>query len=305
MAIGGAAWRSLASVSLVVVSTLSIAVAPVDGKGSAMDRAAGPAAAGELHVMTYNLRYGGFATPNSWTERRPVMRTLLTTERPDLIGTQEGLVSQLADIRTDLGGGYDYIGTGRLGGQAGEFMAIFYRRDRLTPQTSGNFWLSDTPQVPASETWGGWSVRMVTWVRFLDRTTGKLFYAVNTHLDNASEYARQRSARLIRERLQALKPPLPIVLTGDFNSPAEPGSFVYDQLVAQAGFQDTWLTAAAHGPSYGTFHGYQPLVRDGRRIDWVLVTPGVTATAALTNAYHRNEQFPSDHLPVQVRLRLP
>ncbi|GAB2577471.1 endonuclease [Paractinoplanes abujensis] len=301
----GPALRSLLSAALVVASMFPFAVAPVTGRGSALDRLAGPATPAELQVMTYNLRFGGFAAPNSWTERRPVMRTLLTTERPDLIGTQEGLAAQLDDIRTDLGRGYDYIGTGRLGGRAGEFMAIFYRTQRLTPQASGDFWLSGTPEVPGSETWGGFAVRMVTWVRFLDRTTGKLFYAVNTHLDNASEHARRQSARLIHERLQALAPPLPIVLTGDFNTPAQPDSFVYGRLVGRAGYQDTWDAATERGTAYGTFHGYQPLVPDGPRIDWVLVTPGVTVSAALTNTFHSGRQFPSDHLPVQVRLRLP
>ncbi|MDY7089540.1 MAG: endonuclease/exonuclease/phosphatase family protein [Actinomycetota bacterium] len=298
---GRSARRSLLSASLVVVGTLSVIAGPSHGEGSALERLAGPASPADLHVMTYNLRWGGFAQPNSWEQRRPVMRTLLTTERPDLIGTQEGLIVQLRDIEADLGGGYAFVGTGRLGGELGEFMAVFYRRDRLTPQTSGDFWLSDTPEDPGSETWGGFAVRMVTWVRFLDRATGKRFYAVNTHLDNASEHARRRAAELIRERLPALSPPLPIVLTGDFNTPA--GSFVHERLT---GFlQDTWVTAARRGPSYATFHGYQPLEPDGPRIDWVLTTPGVVASAALTNTYQRGGQFPSDHLPVQVRLTLP
>jgi hypothetical protein len=37
----------------------------------------------------------------------------------------------------------------------------------------------------------------------------------------------------------------------------------------------------------------------------VLTTPGVTALASLINTYRSGTQYPSDHLPVQVRLRLP
>ncbi|SNY67522.1 endonuclease/exonuclease/phosphatase family protein [Paractinoplanes atraurantiacus] len=291
--------RPLISALIVVVSILSVTAFPPPAAASAMDRLAGPATAAELHVMTFNLRFAD----DSWVRRRPVMRALLATERPDLIGTQEGLVAQLGDIRDDLGGDYDYIGTGRQGGTAGEFMAIFFRQDRLTPQTYGDFWLSDTPQIPGSETWGGFAIRMVTWVRFVDRATGKRFYAVNTHLDNLSEYARERSAHLIRDRLAALDPPLPIILTGDFNSPS--GSPVYDLLITRAGYRDTWLAAARRSPAYGTFHAYRPLVPDGPRIDWVLTTPGVTVPAALINVYRSGTQYPSDHLPVQVRLRLP
>ncbi len=184
-------------------------------------------------------------------------------------------------------------------------MAIFFRTERLTPQAYGHYWLSDTPQVPGSESWGGWSVRMVTWVRFLDRRTGKRFYAVNTHLDNASELARQRAAQLIRARLAADDPKLPIILTGDFNSPALPGSYVYDLLTAGAGYRDAWMKSLRHGPLYGTFHGYQPLVPDGPRIDWVLTSPEIIPSAALVNTYGSGAQLPSDHFPVQVRLRLP
>ncbi|WP_236048103.1 endonuclease/exonuclease/phosphatase family protein [Paractinoplanes ovalisporus] len=293
--------RSLIAL-LAVLSTLALTVAPVAAATSAMERLAGPAKPGDLHVMTFNLRYGSTATPNSWAQRRPVMRNLLATERPDLIGIQEGLSEQLSDIVGDLDDAYGYVGKGRLGGTRGEFSAILYRKERLTPQAYGNFWLSNTPAIPGSETWGGWSVRMVTWGRFLDRTTGKQFYAVNTHLDNASEYARFRAAMLIRHRIKAMGP---IVLTGDFNSPARLGGHVYDVLVARAGLRDSWMTAQERGPAYGTFHGYRPLVSGGPRIDWVLTSADVVVTAALINTYRRGSQFPSDHLPVQVRVRLP
>lgn len=295
--------RSLISL-LTVLGTLSVA-APAAAAASAMDALAGPAAPDELGVMTFNLRYAATSTPNSWAQRRPAMRTLLTTEKPDLIGTQEGLVGQLRDIESDLGSGYDYIGTGREGGSRGEFMAVFYRTARLTPQAYGHFWLSDTPDVPGSETWGGGSIRMVTWVRFLDVVTGRRFHAANTHLDNVSEDARQRGARLIRDRLAALDPVLPIVLTGDFNTAATPSSYVYTLLTAQSGYRDTWTAAQRTGPVHGTYHGYRPLVPDGPRIDWVLATPGVTTSAALINPYRGSAGHPSDHLPVQARLRLP
>lgn len=270
-----------------------------------MDALAGPAAAGDLDVMTFNLRFASTLRPNSWAQRRPAMRALLTTELPDLIGTQEGLAAQLGDIENDLGSRYDYIGVGREGGTRGEFMAVFYDNTRLAAQASGHFWLSDTPDVPGSNTWGGGSIRMVTWVRFLDLVTGKQFHAVNTHLDNVSEYARQRAAQLVRDRLAAFDPALPIVLTGDFNTAAQASSYVYDLLVNRVGYRDSWITAPVRGTPYGTFHNYLPLAPNGPRIDWVLTTPDITTRASLINTYRNGSQYPSDHLPVQVRLHLP
>jgi endonuclease/exonuclease/phosphatase family metal-dependent hydrolase len=272
---------------------------------SAMEVLAGPAAPGDLEVMTFNLRYAGGGTVNTWAQRRPVTGDLLTTERPDLIGTQEGLPEQLRDITGDLGPRYTYIGLGRDGGDRGEHMAIFYDRARLRPRTSGNFWLSTTPEVPGSVSWNGFRTRMVTWVLFDDLATGKRFYAVNTHLDNESEDARRHGAQLIMARLARFDP-LPIVLTGDFNTSAQPSSQVYHRLVDQAGLRDTWLTAARRGPAFQTIHNFEDeLVPDGVRADWILTTPGVTALAALMNTRRIGTQYPSDHLPVEVRLRLP
>jgi len=269
-----------------------------------MDRLAGPAAPADLNVMTFNLRYASDAVPNSWAQRRPVMRVLLKAEQPDLIGTQEGLPAQIDDIEHDLGPGYDHIGLGRDGGNAGEHMAIFFDRARLRPLRSGNYWLSETPQVPASVSWGSAHIRMVTWVLFADRRTGRRFYAVNTHLDNTSETARRCGAELIAGRIAALGR-LPVVLTGDFNGAAWPGNAVYHLLTGAAGLSDAWTHAARRGPAYATIHNYEALVPDGIRADWILTTPGITVPAALMNTYRPGGQYPSDHLPVQARLRLP
>lgn len=278
---------------------------PVTGPvPSAMDALAGPEQRADLDVMTFNLRYAEDAGPNSWAQRRPAMRALLTAERPDLIGTQEGLATQLRDVNNDLGPGYGRAGLGREGGDRGEHMAVFFDRTRLRAEESGNFWLSETPHVPGSVSWGSFRIRMVTWVLFTDLVTGRRFYAVNTHLDNESETARRNAAGLIMERLAAFRP-LPIVLTGDFNSPARPAGHVYRLLTEQAGLRDTWTAAPRRGPEYATIHNYQPLVPGGDRVDWILTTPGIATVGALMNTYRRGTQHPSDHLPVQVRLRFP
>ena len=137
----------------------------------------------DLHVMSFNLRFASDTPPNSWPERRPVMRQLLQRERPDIIGTQEGLYRQLRDIGDDLPPHYDSIGLGRDGGSRGEAMQIFYDAKRLDPQEYDHYWLSDTPNVIGSKTWGGCCPRMVTWIRFLDRRTNQQFYLVNTHFE--------------------------------------------------------------------------------------------------------------------------
>ncbi|WP_329244518.1 endonuclease/exonuclease/phosphatase family protein [Streptomyces sp. NBC_01478] len=256
-----------------------------------------------LDVMTFNLRFASTHEPNSWKVRRPVMRDLLLRAAPDIIGTQEGLYAQLQDIKQDLAPRYDWIGGGRKGGSFDEETAIFYDTRRLAPIEYDQFWLSDTPNVIGSNTWGGAHARIATWIRFRDLgDEERQFYVLNTHLDNASQYARERAATLIAERLARLDRSLPIVVTGDFNTAAYTTS-VYTTMLG-AGLRDTWDAAAARGQLYGSFHGYRALVPDGPRIDWILVSPGVTVRRTALDTFSQNSQFPSDHLPVTSTISL-
>jgi endonuclease/exonuclease/phosphatase family metal-dependent hydrolase len=96
-----------------------------------------------------------------------------------------------------------------------------------------------------------------------------------------------------------------VIVTGDFNEPARAGRTVYDVLVTNGPFVDTWETASARSALFGTFHGYRPLTPDGDRIDWILTTPDVTASWAEILTFEKHGQFPSDHLPVQADVTLP
>jgi endonuclease/exonuclease/phosphatase family metal-dependent hydrolase len=289
--------------SLRSAAAAAIAVPLLTTAGSTLPAAAGEHA-GALNVMTFNVRFATVVDSSPrWAVRRPVMRELLRRERPHLIGTQEGLYQQLRMIEKDLGGHHEWIGTGRGGGSKDEFMAIFYDTRRLEPIEFDHFWLSDTPYTIASNTWGADWLRMVTWVRFADLADGgREFYALNTHLDSVSQYARERAAKLIGETLAGFDRSLPVVVTGDFNAAAHDNR-VYD-LMLEAGLVDAWDEADSRSPAYGTYHGYEPPKPGGRRIDWILTTPGVTSHWAAMNTFSVDGMYPSDHLPVQASLTL-
>jgi endonuclease/exonuclease/phosphatase family metal-dependent hydrolase len=263
----------------------------------------GPVQGDALHVRSYNLRYASNTGPHAWSARRPVLAELLRRELPTVLGTQEGLYGQLTDVARDLPEYYDWIGEGRRGGEKDEYVAIFFDTRRLEPLASGNFWLSDTPDVAGSRSWGNTTTRMTTWVRFRDRRTGGEFVVVNTHLDNVSENARLRGAELIRDRIHAFPPGLPVILTGDFNTAAEYAP-QYGILVG-AGLTDTWTAATQRRtPLTATWHGYGPLMPDGPRIDWILVRGAAAIQAAAINTYSHDGTYASDHLPVQALLTL-
>jgi endonuclease/exonuclease/phosphatase family metal-dependent hydrolase len=261
-----------------------------------------PDRAQSLTVMTFNLRYASTEAPNAWSARRPVIRELLQQEAPDLIGTQEGLYSQLMDIEADLPG-YAWIGLGRDGGSHGEFMAVFYRRDRLMPLEYDHFWLSDAPDRIGSHSWGNKYNRMVTWVRFRDRDSGCEFYAVNTHFDHQVLAAREKSARLLLARVKDFRPQLPVLALGDFNAAAGENP-VYDRLTAAGAFADTWKAVHENEPEFGTFHDFKGIAgaKESRRIDWILSrgTVGVQSVRIVT--FERGGQYPSDHFPVVAQV---
>jgi endonuclease/exonuclease/phosphatase family metal-dependent hydrolase len=255
-----------------------------------------------LCVMTFNLRYASPQGSNSWPARRPVMRDCIRQAAPDLIGTQEGLYAQLRDLAGDLPE-YEWIGLGRDGGSRGEFMAIFYRKDRLEPLEYDHFWLSDTPDVVGSATWGNTNRRMVTWVKFEDRPGGRQFYFWNTHLDHQVQPAREKAAELIRQRVLGLKTELPVLLVGDFNATAGVNP-AYHTLVNADTFADTFKTAPEHrGETVKTFHNFRGPQPGDDRIDWILSCGPVVAEAVQIVTFSRDGQFPSDHFPVVAWLR--
>ena len=261
------------------------------------------AAPGTLTVMTYNLKFASTSPPNAWPQRRPLMAELIEKLAPDVFGTQEGLYGQLQDLAADLPA-FQWIGMGRDGGSRGEFSAVFYRTARLEPLAFDHFWLSDTPEVIGSKTWGPKLARMVTWVKFRDRQTKREFIFVNTHFDHQVQAAREKSARLIRERVTAFDAKLPVLLVGDFNAAAGSNQ-AYAILTEDKSLTDTWTTARERvNEGIGTLNGFKALQKDGPRIDWILSRGAVSADRIEIVTFSRDGQFPSDHCPLISKLRL-
>lgn len=255
-----------------------------------------------LTIMTFNLRFASDHPPNAWPDRRPVVAETIRDAAPDIIGTQEGLDCQIRDIVADCPD-YAAIGIGREPDGGGETATIFYRQARLTAHDRGHFWLSDTPDLAGSRTWGNTLPRMATWVLFHDHETDGGLGLLNTHLDHESADARVNGAALICSRLAELEPTFPVVVTGDFNADARADP-TYDAFL-DAGFVDLHVAAVQDlGPSYGSFHGYEEPVLDGPHIDWILGRGPLTARSFRLVDTQLHGQRPSDHFPLSVTVDL-
>ena len=300
----------------------ALATAGALGFAGAMYAQAGPAlAAGstgaligaadktDLHIMSFNIRLDRTGTlpgqADYWPERIAALQAVLELEKPTVVGVQEALFHQLASIEGAFPEHYGMIGFGRDGGSAGEYSAIFYDARRLSVSAWDQFWLSDSPDLIGSATWGNTVTRIVTWGRFTDLSTGKELILANTHFDHDSENARILSARAIVDLMATFSPQLTTVVTGDFNAQAEASS-AYDALVGTGVFRDTWTSAAEQlTPAYGTFPNYKDPILGGSRIDWILATPGITVRQAAINTFTLDGRYPSDHAPIQALVSLP
>ncbi|MCM8730513.1 endonuclease/exonuclease/phosphatase family protein [Hephaestia sp. GCM10023244] len=256
--------------------------------------------AAPLKVMSFNVRW---PSPddgaNLWVKRRDLFVDTIRTANPDVIGTQELYKSQADYVLTKLPD-YNWFGIDRRGGHADEHMGIFYRRDRLTLVDLGNFWLSDTPDIVGSNTWGHPFPRMVTWGLFERKADGKRFYMYDTHLPyrDEDEDARTKGATLILSRIKALPPGVPFVMTGDFNT--GPESAAHTLLTTE--LKDARETVAnPQGPAE-TFHNFTGT--PDHRIDWILYR-GFTALGQQTITTHRGKVYPSDHFPLTAELAFP
>jgi endonuclease/exonuclease/phosphatase family metal-dependent hydrolase len=263
---------------------------------------AGLADAEPLRVLCYNLRYitSVDTGERAWTARRDQTAELIKTDAPDIIGIQEGDPRIMNDL-TDRLPGFAVIGVGREdGNDKGEYSAILVRADRFRIQDSGTFWLSDTPDVPNSKTWGNQVTRICTWAKLFDRQTGKTFHFYNTHLDHESAEARKKGTALILSRIAQRKPAGPVMLTGDLNAAADNPLHAE---IKSAGFVDVWQTLNADVPpaESGTAHGFSGAT-DRARIDYIYASPDWKPVAAEIVRSSKNGNYPSDHFPVRATL---
>lgn len=262
---------------------------------------AGPSrAADTLRVMTFNVRLPMASDgPERWEARRDLFVKTIREQHPDVFGTQE-LYQEQGDYVVAKLPAYKWFGMGRKGDEGDEHMGVFYRTDELRVLDSGNFWLSDTPDVPGSDTWGTPFPRMVTWARFQRKSDGRTFVFFNTHLPyrEQDDAAREKGVAVILERIAKLPADEPFVLTGDFNT--TPDSKVHAMLTQH--LEDAWLAAPRRSGPEKTFHDFTG--NPDRRIDWILVR-GFSVQDVRTVTTHEGSLYPSDHFPVVADLQWP
>lgn len=272
------------------------------------------AAGTEITVVTANIRV---ALPEDeikgvgWSARRDLCAEVIARRKPDVICLQEVLRPQVEDL------GQRWPAYAQLGFAGPEMDAraegyhgiaknpIFFLRERFVLVAAGGFWLSETPHLPGTLSWGSARARHVTWIRLRERTSGREFRVLNTHLDHASQPARERQIALILEESQQYASDFPQVLAGDLNvDPTNPVAAA----IRAAGWSDCFAVAKRQDDAEFTLHAFRGLAHRGahnaRRIDFIFTRGRFTALATDIVRDHEDGLYPSDHFFVSTRLQL-
>ena len=251
----------------------------------------------EMNVATFNVRVGAprksetaprkgdYKKYNGWDDRKNILCDMINFESFDVFGVQEARYPQLTDMLERLSD-YAYIGVGREDGeQKGEHCAIFYRKKEYKVLEQGNFWLSETPDVP-SKGWGAKYYRVCTWGLFQNKKTKELFYFINTHVNWG--VASVNSANLIMEFVKTKCTKTDnVILTADFNATQD--SDLY-KIITSNGFEDTYESSKYRFAPTGTGQGFRINYFTHRRIDHIFVSKGIKSSryGVLTYHYYRD-----------------
>ncbi|MFS4417781.1 endonuclease/exonuclease/phosphatase family protein [Maribacter sp. 2307ULW6-5] len=259
-----------------------------------------------IKAMSFNVRYDNPDDgKQNWHHRKENIVGMVGFYDPDIIGMQEVLVHQRDYLKTHLKK-YGVIGVGREDGkEKGEFSPIFYKKDRFELLMSNTFWLSETPNK-VSIGWDAALERIVTWAKFKERATGKVFFFMNTHFDHKGELARLESSKLLKEKSMALASALPLVITGDFNLvPTSKGI----QLLTAPNGENTVVNskdvaALTYGPDWTSCGFDHRPYKDRETIDYVFVRGVKAVKKHAVLAETLEDIFLSDHCPVLVEIEL-
>ncbi|WP_158538634.1 endonuclease/exonuclease/phosphatase family protein [Chitinophaga skermanii] len=261
-----------------------------------------------MQVMTFNIRLNtSHDSSNAWPNRKDILASQVLYHQPALLGVQEALWDQMQDLTARLPQ-YKYIGGGRDDGKTkGEFSAIFYDTTRLQLLESHTFWLSETPDVPGSKGWDAQITRIVTYGKFKDRKTKKIFYHFNTHFDHIGAIARRESAKFLLTQVNKIAGKTPAVITGDFNSEPqdEPIRVITDE---NNPLRLTDAKAISQTPHYGptgTFNGWKNKERNNNPIDYIFVHGKVKVLQHATISQTWGGRFASDHFAVIAKVIMP
>jgi endonuclease/exonuclease/phosphatase family metal-dependent hydrolase len=256
-----------------------------------------------ISIMTFNIL---FENPidyfkqniNSWNNRRDHVCNLLKNYNTDLICLQECTFNQLIYINKFLEDEYSLFGAVDKNLHWSDVNPILYKTKIFKFIKGGTNWLSETPLIQGSVSYGNKIPRTFKWALLERIETGDKVLVLSIHLDVIVEDSRTRSINQISEFIKNFEEEYDVVfLAGDFNESKEHEIFA---VLESLNFQDSinWALEMR-----GTFNNF--MKNYGWRIDYIfyLDKKGILGSGKYNVIEDKIPQgsFISDHFPVMIQ----
>ncbi len=255
-----------------------------------------------IRFANYNMRVimSSDSLDRDFYQRKPFILKRISDHDFDIIGSQEVNDAMKASLMEDLSATYSVVGEGRRADRKGEGTPIFYKTARFDLLDWGSFWLSETPDVPGSKNWDASVERIATWTKFLDKTTGKKFFYINTHFDHRGPVSRTMAAKILLDKARELHDGLPVFFTGDLNTSPKTEAIAIlsdNELVKDSYTSSETEPTGRKSPYYGFDFDRQ----DTDRGDFIFVPKDADVHSyACIDDDIKDRQYSSDHCPVLV-----
>ena len=281
-----------------------------------------------IRVASYNIRYvgGDKGTVNDWNNRRDDLLSQVNSFRLDAFGLQEVDPEQIQYLRDNMPE-FTFVGEHRNPDRvSGEASPVAFRKDRFNLETTKTFWLSETPDVPGSHSWGALCRRVCTYAVLSDKHTGKRFCFVNSHMDHRRAEANINGMKLILSRMKDFAADIPVVFTGDHNCrEIHKAAIMATNVLNNALFvsectpEGPWMTLSLFPRrenlvscsdvmkiSVQERNTKEGIKKYGHRIDYIYVSPNVRVLNYKTDSSLRPglDFYPSDHFPLIATILL-
>jgi endonuclease/exonuclease/phosphatase family metal-dependent hydrolase len=255
----------------------------------------------ELTLVTCNIRFDNPADgANAWPHRRSLLSEVLLKHQPDIIATQEGRFQQLHDLNSLLTD-YDIVDQHRAWIGERMYPTFFLKKNCFELMKSEDIWLSETPDIAGSKSFGSTFPRLMTWMKIQPVGSQNDLWLVNTHLDHIKEEARLGQVKVLTSQIKRFWNKADhLFIMGDFN--AAPTGPVHEHLLQELSMKDTWKLFHSHEEtSHHAFSGNFP---NGSRIDWIMADERVKVLSCELDKSSKDGHWPSDHYPVVAKFRL-
>lgn len=256
----------------------------------------------KFKVISANIRFNNPKDgKHDWNGRREIISEVINKYETDLLGTQEGWQPQLNDLNSLLVN-LELVDSHREWIEDRMYPSIFINPKNVKVLESGDVWLSETPYVAASKSFGSAFPRVCSWIRAEFIATGEEFFYVNGHLDHVLSETRSKQIEvLLNEANKNNINKAPIILTGDFNeSPFEDVRKVINNLNPE--LKDAWLELGHE--EHPTHHSFTGDREGATRIDWIMTDQKIRPIEMGLYLKDHEGIYPTDHYLVLAKYEI-